>query len=56
MPSTYAHYRMGCEVREKISGGAKDAVENTRRFILQGFTDRISFFITDRSWQTGPAA
>lgn len=36
MPSTYAHYRMGCEVREKISGGAKDAVEKYPSLYLTG--------------------
>lgn len=36
MPSTYAHYRMGCEVKKEISGKVKDVVENNRSLYLTG--------------------
>lgn len=36
MPSTYAHYRMGQEVREKLSGDAKTIIEKRPELYLIG--------------------
>lgn len=34
MPSTYAHYRMGQQVRTMLDGNEKKIVENTHNYIL----------------------
>lgn len=39
MPSTYAHYRMGQEVREKLSGDAKTIIENASD-VIEKSTDK----------------
>ena len=45
MPSTYAHYRMGQQVRTMLDGNEKKIVEKYPQLYLIGYTVRTFYFI-----------
>lgn len=48
MPSTYAHYRMGQEIREALDGKEREIVDTFPSFFKSDCTDRISCSIINR--------
>ena len=45
MPSTYAHYRMGQQVRSMLDGNEKKIVEKYHQLYLIDYMDQIFCFI-----------